>query len=208
MVFFGTGDREDPNDTDIVNRIYAVKDKNPITPLLESDLIDVTSDLLQDPDTPQGEKDAFLEQLRTGNGWYIKFEADEGEKVLAPPVVLFRAAYFTTFSPTFGVEGDPCFVGEGIARLYILQYQTGNAVYNLDLTNDTEISKTDRSRVIGTAIPSGVIITFIQGKPTAYIGVGGGVMRGVPQEIWNENSDDFPIPINKSIIPIYWRTVF
>jgi type IV pilus assembly protein PilY1 len=212
MLFFGTGDREDPNDTDIVNRIYAVKDKNPITPLLESYLIDVTLGLLQDPNASQSEKDALLEQLRTGNGWYIKFDADEGEKVLAPPVLLFRAAYFTTFTPTFGVEGDPCFVGEGIARLYILQYQTGNAIYNFDLTNDTEeediISATDRSREIGTAIPSGVIVTFIQGKPTAYIGVGGGVMRGIPQEIWDENSNEFPLTIYKSIIPIYWRTVF
>jgi hypothetical protein len=103
-------------------------------------------------------------------------------------------------------------VGEGIARLYILQYQTGNAIYNFDLTNDTEeediISATDRSREIGTAIPSGVIVTFIQGKPTAYIGVGGGVMRGIPQEIWDENSNEFPLTIYKSIIPIYWRTVF
>jgi type IV pilus assembly protein PilY1 len=94
-------------------------------------------------------------------------------------VVFNKIAYFTTFSPTpEGAGGDPCYVGEGTARVYILQYNTGNAMFNLDLTNDaggTVISKDDQSKTIGTAIPSGVVITFVGGKAIAYIGVGGGV---------------------------------
>jgi type IV pilus assembly protein PilY1 len=47
MVFFGTGDREHPKGTNILNRLYAIKDKNPSTPQNESDLVNVTSTLLQ-----------------------------------------------------------------------------------------------------------------------------------------------------------------
>ncbi len=69
MLFFGTGDREHPKEPTVINRLYAVKDRNPSTALTEqvSDLlVDVTQDLLQDPSTSQEDKDAILEQLRTG----------------------------------------------------------------------------------------------------------------------------------------------
>jgi hypothetical protein len=76
----------------------------------------------------------------------------------------------------------------------------GTAVLNLDLYNDPEegppnISKSDRSEVIGSSIPSGVIITFVWGRGVAYTGVGGGI-RGAK------------LPSTKSIVPIYWRTGF
>jgi hypothetical protein len=89
-------------------------------------------------------------------------------------------------------------VGEGTARVYALNYATGQAVFNLDLTNDvsgTVVSKSDRSLVIGTAIPSGVIITVIGGRATAYVGVGGGVYS--PQ-----------LSTRKTLFPLYWKIVY
>lgn len=198
MLFFGTGDREHPKDSTVVNRLYAVKDKNPTTPLTESDLVDVTLDLLQDSGTSQTEKDSILTQLRSKSGWVIKLDLNAGEKVLAPPVVFYKTAYFTTFAPTFGSETDPCFVGEGKARLYILNYATGNAAFNLDLTNDIGgevVKRSDRVGVIGTAIPSGVIVTFLRGQAVGYVGVGGGVFA--PR-----------LPSTKSLIPVNWRILF
>ena len=53
----------------------------------------------------------------------------------------------------------------------------------------------DRSGVIGSAIPSGVVITFIQGYAVGYAGVAGGVFS--PK-----------LPSHKSLIPINWRIVF
>jgi type IV pilus assembly protein PilY1 len=38
MLLFGTGDREHPKVTTVINRLYAVKDKNPSTALAENDL--------------------------------------------------------------------------------------------------------------------------------------------------------------------------
>ncbi len=198
MIFFGTGDREHPKDSTTVNRIYAVKDKNPSTPLTETDLVDVTLDLLQDPNTSGPDKDQIRALLRQKSGWYIKLDVNTGEKVLAPPVVFYKTAYFTTFAPTFGTTGDPCYVGEGTARVYILRYDTGNAAFNLDTSNDVGapvVKRSDRAGVIGTAMPSGVIITFFGGTAVGYAGVGGGVYTPM-------------LPSTKSLVPINWKIVF
>jgi type IV pilus assembly protein PilY1 len=94
------------------------------------------------------------------------------------PVVFNKVAYYTTFAPTVPNPDDPCFVGEGTARVYAVTHMLGNPVFNLDLTSEA-LTKEDRSTVIGTAIPSGVIITIIGGKAVGYVGVGGGVY--IPQ---------------------------
>ena len=137
MLFFGTGDRENPKDTSFTNTLYAVKDKNPTTPLTESnDLVDVTQDLLQDPNASQSDKLDLLNQLKVKNGWYIRLNQpiNSGEKCLAESVVFAGAVYYTTFSPTLGSPDDICLVGEGQGRIYALKYKTGNAAFNLDDT--------------------------------------------------------------------------
>ena len=177
-----------------------LKIKTPKQRIQKDDLYDVTDDKLQTgTDT---EKSAALTQLNAKSGWFIQLlPSDSGEKSLSPPVVFYKTAYFTTFAPSPDVPDpgqDPCYVGEGTARLYALGYTTGNAVLNLDLTNDVggiKILKSDRSEVIGGSIPSGVIITFIQGTGVAYTGVGGGI-------------DKPPLPNTKSLVPITWRIVF
>ena len=204
-LFFGTGDRETPKESAVINRFYSVKDKftlsegaySPSNPLEETpDLVNVTSDLLQ-AGTAQ-EKQDTLDALKAKNGWYIILE-NTGEKSLANPVVFYKIAYFTSFTPSGEViVGDPCYVGEGTARLYAVKYDTGSAFFNFDLTNDvggTVKVKSDRSLLMGTAIPSGVIITFIGGKAVAYAGVGGGVFT--PE-----------LGSTSPLVPMTWRIVF
>ena len=188
MLFLGTGDRENPKEpnpsTRAVNRLYAVKERNPETPLQESDLVNVTNGLAAGTEVE--------------NGWYIILE-NTAEKSLATPVVFYKTAYFTTFTPSGeAIVGDPCYVGEGTGRLYALKYNTGNAAFNFDLTNDVDgevKSKSDRSLIMGTAIPSGVIITFVGGTAVAYAGVGGGVFS---PELVSTNP----------LVPMTWRIVF
>ena len=203
-LFFGTGDRETPKESAVINRFYSVKDKftvnngvySPSNPLEETDLVNVTSDLLQ-TGTAQ-EKQNILSELKAKAGWYITLE-NTGEKSLANPVVFSKIVYFSTFTPSGDVVvGDPCYVGEGTARLYAVKYDTGNAFFDFDLTNDvggTVLAKSDRSLIMGTAIPSGVIITFIGGKAVAYAGVGGGVYT--PQ-----------LGSTSPLVPMTWRMVF
>jgi type IV pilus assembly protein PilY1 len=198
MVLFGTGDREHPNDATLINRLYAVKDKNPSTVLTENDLVDVTEDLLQDPATSEEQKTAILNQLAEKKGWYIRLDQNAGEKCLSNPLVFFGTVYYTTFTPSPERLNDICYVGGGEGRLYALKYKTGNAAFNLDLENDSSgqtLMRSDRSVIVGTAIPSGTIVAIIQGVATGYVGVGGGVY--IP-----------PLPSYKSIIPVHWRIVF
>ncbi len=194
MIFFGTGDREHPKDTNKVNRLYAIKDRNPSSPLAESDLVDVTDDLLQVGTDSQ--KTSTLNALQTQAGWYIKLNQNSGEKCLSNSILFYGNIYFTTFTPILGDPSDPCFLSQGEARLYALNYKTGNAVFNLDgLGTLTGLTRDDRSTKIGVSIPSGVVITFIDGTTVAYGGVGGGVYRP-------------PLPTTKTVFPVSWRIAF
>jgi type IV pilus assembly protein PilY1 len=188
MLSWGTGDRANPKNEVIINRIYALKDRDPIIPLEETDLVDVTANLVQDG-TDQERADT-LDALNSHQGWYIDLNENLGEKVLAPGIVYFGVIYLTTFTPTAGSVADPCYVGEGTARLYALDYNTGAA--KIDFDDNSDLNKSDRSEVIGTAIPSGMVIAIIQGRGSSYIGVGGGIVTG-----------DMLSP--PAIMRIYWR---
>jgi type IV pilus assembly protein PilY1 len=202
MVFFGTGDRENPKgELASINRLYAVKDKLPYphTPIGEGDLKDVTEDLLQDPSTTDATKTSIMNELRNKAGWFIKLDQRPGEKCLSSPVVFFGAAYYTTFAPTVEGQSNICYLGPGSGIFYAVNFKTGNAVFNLDVTNDVVgeavITRSDRGKVIGPAIPSGVIITIIEGSSAGYVGIGGGVY--VP-DVLKRNI----------LIPMSWKMVF
>jgi len=178
MLFFGTGDRADPKEVTVCNRIYAIKDKNGPT-LTEGDLQDATDILLDGADTE--------------NGWYIRLNEHLGEKVLSPPVVYFRIAYFTSFVPDQEVFDDPCYVGQGRARLYALGYKTGDPVFDFGLGGTLDIG--DRSSEVGIGVPSGVVIAIFGEVAKGYVGVGGGIYHP-------------PVSNRSTILPQWWREVF
>ena len=181
VLFFGTGDREHPNDTRVVNKIYAIKDKNLNETLNEDHLEDVT----QGP--------ASINNLQEKQGWVMSLDGNRGEKVLGSVIVGFKVAYITTFTPSSDGKS------EGLARLYALNYQNGNALLNLNPANDTtegeKIDLLDRSKVIGKGIPTGTIMSALGKKPVAYTGLPGGMYRT-------------PVRGHSVIIPISWRQVF
>jgi type IV pilus assembly protein PilY1 len=179
MVFFGTGDREHPNDMSVTNRFYALKDRGLNTTLTEDNLEDVTNG------------SSSPEQLAKKEGWFVSLDANRGEKVTGGTVVAYGAVYFTTFTPSPKS-------GEGTARVYALNYQNGNAILNLNPANDTDGAKIDfmdRSKIIGKGIPSGTIMSALGKKPVAYTGIPGGIYRT-------------PVKGRSVIIPISWRMVF
>jgi hypothetical protein len=99
-------------------------------------------------------------------------------------------------------------VGEGTAKVYAVQYKTGNSVLNFDSTNDSGgtpvLAKSDRSQVVGTSIPSGVVIAVINGKLVGYIGVGmSGGSSGGGGGSWKVTPND-----SNPMRPLYWRMVF
>ena len=209
VLYFGTGDRESPRDTSVVDRLYAVKDDgNVTTPLTEANLVNVTENLLQASSSSSSDIASMLSSLSSNKGWYIKLDQHDGEKVLAPASVFAKVAYYTTFSPTGGEELDACIPNRGVARVFALNYLTGEAVFNYDTSNDSGYStetntramgndgeilkRSDRYNVIGTGIPSGVVVIINQEGEGALIGVGGGLE--IPE-----------VRAGKTAIRLYWR---
>jgi type IV pilus assembly protein PilY1 len=100
MLFLGSGDRAHPlnRHTSLVDRFYALKDRDQTTTLDEGNLTDVTSDLLQSPNDLTNVS-STLTSLGSSYGWYIKLDQNPGEKVLAASTVFNKVAYFTTYAP-------------------------------------------------------------------------------------------------------------
>jgi type IV pilus assembly protein PilY1 len=179
MLFFGTGDREHPNETNVTNKFYAIRDKGLNAALSEESLLNVTGGL------------AATENLQNKEGWFISLDENRGEKVKGGTVVGYGVAYFTTFAPSS--KG-----GEEIARVYALNYQSGNPIVNLNPANDSDgikIDMSDRSKVIGKGRPSGTVITEVGGKLVAFTGIYGGLYNT-------------PLRKTSPVIPVWWRQVF
>ena len=204
-IFFGTGDRTDPGEIGVVNRIYAVKnDWSASATLTESDLVDVTADLFQLGTDAQ--KSSVKSDLESSDGWFFHLE-NTGEKVVSSPRVYGGVVYFTTYTPSTGSTpnpSDPCAAStvRGVARLYAVDYKTGASV--LDLSSETEtdavgntvdLGKKDRSIAIGTAIPSAPVIAILAGGARIFIGVEGGIVS-------------LPTISTRDMYTYYWTQVF
>jgi type IV pilus assembly protein PilY1 len=199
LLFFGTGDREHPTSTSVVDRLYAVKDPSETaTCLLTGD--ETTCTTVED-----GLSNATSSEVDITNtdGWYIKLEASSGEKALAQAVVVNKVAYFTSYAPTAGVVADPCASGNrGTAYVYAVSYLTTEGAFNLNEDNDvteggvtTEVLDTsDRTMEIGSGIPSGVVVIITDTASSALIGVGGALRTTEP-------------PDGPPSIPTFWREV-
>ncbi|WP_319525023.1 VWA domain-containing protein [uncultured Desulfosarcina sp.] len=196
MIFFGTGDRADPEETGVVNRIYAIRndweDSSTFSTLTENDLVDVTDNLIQMG--TQDEQDNAKAALDSSRGWYFELE-DTGEKIISNVVVYAGVLYFTTYTPessaTTTTATDPCtsISGRGTARLYAVDYLTGAAVKDYSSETETDgdgntvtYGKKDRSKVIGTSIASSPVIAVLAGGAKLYIGVEGGIQEEDPIE--------------------------
>lgn len=196
-VCFGTGDREHPLNLAVTDRLYCVKDFGQTTAeaIDEANLVDITENELQLAGSSQEEVTAILDQLRSSPsrlledgthkyGWYIRLDGkdrtisgDRGEKELAEAVVFNNEVYFSTYQLKTGVRAG-CEAGNlGVSRLYRLDLETGEAVFNYYLANDTEstttndraigaekadgttevLRRTDRVKELGEGIPSGIV---------------------------------------------------
>jgi outer membrane protein assembly factor BamB len=124
-------------------------------------------------------------------GWFVSLGANRGEKVTGVPVVAYGVVYFTTFFLSSQS-------GENTARVYALNYTNGNAILNLNPANDMEgvrIDLSDRSKVIGTGVPSGTVLSAVKGRLVAYTGINGGFY-------------ETPVKRRSTILPVWWRQVF
>jgi len=166
-VYFGTGDREHPNDlSNPAERFYAVKDDGTGNyPRTETDLLDVTSTNTFNPTSQVG---WFIQLEKT---YYLTtpFPPLTSEKVLAKPVVFNRLVYFTTY--TYSAPVDPCSVA-GQAREYTVEYLSGGGALNVLSLADLQGSPSQQqSKTIGSGAPSAPVITVdLKGQASVTIG--------------------------------------
>jgi type IV pilus assembly protein PilY1 len=154
-ILVGSGDRENPFDTTVVNRFYMLRDTKvglagglfcgtidtPAT-CTEADLEDVTSNPHQ------------TSPLNTGSkGWYMTMAS--GEKIVGNAITVFGTTFFGTNRPT-PPEPGVCTSNLGEAKLYSVGFETGNATR--DLNADGVVDSNDRSEVVegGGYLPSPV----------------------------------------------------
>jgi type IV pilus assembly protein PilY1 len=208
MIFFGTGDRADPEETGVVNRIYAIRnnweDSATFSTLTESDLVDVTDNLIQMG--TDDEKQAVKTALKASRGWFFELE-NPGEKIISSVIVYNGVLYFTTYEPESEIpdfDTDPCAAvsGLGTARFYAVDYKTGGAVadYSSETETDAEGNPVlhgtkDRSKVIGSSIASSPVIAVFASGAVIYVGVEGGIETIDPVE-------------DLSMYHFYWRQTF
>jgi len=186
-VYFGTGDRNHPNNTS-ANRFYGIRDDQTDmtngTAWTEANLADAT---------------AGAPDLSVKKGWYVPLASTE--KVLAAPDIFNKVVYFTSFTPT---TTTVCGSGGGTAKLYAIQMASGFAA--IDWSNDTVLgssatSSSARGKEIGQGIPS---------KPIFIINdTGVSVSATVTAGTTNQQlpSNPAPPPDNMRRI-LYWREAF
>ncbi|SFL97816.1 von Willebrand factor type A domain-containing protein [Desulfomicrobium norvegicum] len=136
VIYFGTGDRENPLDTTVSHRFYAVydmstNDTNSIyynLALNEADLLNV-SDVSSNSSNPT--RQLGDEYNATAQGWYIKFDEQNdasnhtGEKMTSSPRLFNKIIFFSTYKPTFD---DVC-APNGDSFLYAIKYCSGMPAY-------------------------------------------------------------------------------
>lgn len=188
-ILIGSGDREDPNGTDVDNHFYLVKDRAitsglplPIT-LEHGHLADLTSNCLQDSSCSVAPN--------LSNGWRIALTAT-GEKSLASPITAAGSVFFSTFSPT--PPSGTCSLSEGTGRLYVLSLQDATAVFNFDTTND----------VGGTPVLDRVDLLASGGIPVAVVPLGAGELLIQGQEA-GQNIVDAG---GQMSFKTYWHEIF
>lgn len=159
-VFFGTGDRNHPNNTSS-NRFYGIQDTTEQSngtatmtngsTLTESSLTNLTSG-----------------SGTVTQGWYVALNSNE--KVLAAADVFNYVVYYTTYTPVAAVS---CTTGGGNAKMYSINMTTGDAALNL--TTATALAPGQAAlamaKTIGTGIPSQpiIIMTPSGNQATPYV---------------------------------------
>ncbi len=190
-VLVGSGDRENPNATDNDDRFYMIRDRNtgiyatraPTTsecatsqdfrcklPIKDSDLYDISDNLIQTGDAAQ--KSAAEAGLKAAAGWYIDLEAADGEKALARPLTIAGTVYFTTFSPGDDSQ-NLCVPAPGTGRLYAVRLLDGRAV--IDFNADGQLERTAK---LGTLIPDTPSPHFGSDKKIRLLFPSGGGLQG------------------------------
>jgi type IV pilus assembly protein PilY1 len=146
-IIIGTGDRTNPNATDVDNRIYMIRDRATVPystvrptpsectgsevmdfrcgwPISDSDLYDATdNDITIGTDE---EKMTAIETLRLADGWFFELTY-AGEKSLASSITINGKAFIPTFTPSNLFSNiNSCVPASGTGQMYVMDIYDGD----------------------------------------------------------------------------------
>ncbi len=132
-VLLGSGDREHPFDTVVDNHFFMLKDRNVgssgegHTTITLAKLYDATANLIQSSSATV-KADAEAAMLKA-SGWY--FNLGDNEKVVGNAVTAGGSVFFATNQPK-PLDKNSCASNLGTARLYVVNFENGAPITNLD----------------------------------------------------------------------------
>jgi type IV pilus assembly protein PilY1 len=177
-VAIGSGFRAGPLNTSIEDSFFMIKDKGvfvrdefnkfilPGTPVNPASLYDATEHLLTSDNVEERAVQSSL--LASKDGWMIRL-TQNGEKVLASPLILDYKIFFTTYLPASS-SASACAPPTGNSRAYLVNLIDANAVE--DLNNNDQKDATDRFALLkqtGIAPDTKILIENIV-KPVVCLG--------------------------------------
>ncbi|GBG13880.1 type IV pilus assembly protein PilY1 [Novimethylophilus kurashikiensis] len=153
-VLIGSGDREHPLDTTVVNRFYMIKDSHSVNAtyapetggmatITENDLCDLTSDALQGTDATAMATAQSCIDNSAKKGWFITLSTT-GEKTVSASSTVGGIVFFSTNVPASVVASQQC-SSLGEARIYALDFTNAKSV--IDFTNNSTLDVHDRYTV-------------------------------------------------------------
>lgn len=157
-IILASGNRADPQNTDVENYLYMIKDRDVGVGSSSSLLIDET-DGTTDNDLPditniciEGDESS-CEATDLDSGWKLSLEAN-GEKGLSAPLTVNGTVFFTSYLPEGDGTSTTCVPSEGSGRLYAVRLANGAVVFNLNNVIEG-YDKEDRYTSVGPGIPPG-----------------------------------------------------
>lgn len=142
VVALGTGYRSHPLDLQTEDFFYLFKDPD----VLRKDLLDIDPNDLEAPMVPADLATVDLTSaagadVTTARGWKINLP-EQGEKVLASPMILLGEVFFVTYIPSQDSSASKCSPVIGSSRLWRVGVADGGAAR--DVNADGDITAEDR----------------------------------------------------------------
>lgn len=138
-VLIGSGDRTNPLNRRVSDKLYMIRDMNTVTRsfvgneipnvITQTDLMNVNSDPFLKVTNNINDFVELEANLAEKDGWF--FNLGWGEKTTAKATVIGGVAYFSTYKPDTSIsENEQCSIAEGQGYIYAFHLHYGTKVYD------------------------------------------------------------------------------
>lgn len=197
----GSGYRAHPLDTRIYDEFFSVRDFDSTHVIPTDEYGSQAFPLITRDDLKDITGDASAPLEPTDAGWRLGMVQDDGEKILGESLTIDNVLFFNSFAPIS--SGQSCLPGAGINRNYRVSLIHGNALTNLDNSEDDE-NLTPEDRFIEGDI--GAPISGPAFGPDDVVCSGLDCFDG-DREFGDDDDDDDDDSMPSKVKKTYWRPV-